>query len=66
MPNYRYVAVKEGLPIRPPVSLQSDDIGEAIELVRLGQERADCELWHGSRMIAFVPKDRAPAFRLDD
>jgi hypothetical protein len=66
MPIYRYLAVQGDVPIRRPVPLESDDVAEAIELVRLRQERADCELWFGPRKVAIVPKDRAPAIRLDE
>jgi hypothetical protein len=66
MPIYRYLAMKGDVPIKPPVRLESDDDAEAIELVRLSMERADCELWQGPRKVAIVPRDRGPAIRLDE
>lgn len=66
MPIYRYLAMQGDVPIRPPVPLESDDDAEAIELVRLSMERADCELWQGPRKVAIVPKDRAPVIRVEE
>jgi hypothetical protein len=65
MGSYRYVPLKDGVPVEPPIELESGDDDEAIELVRLSMARADCELWRGARKVAIVPRDRKPAIRLD-
>ena len=64
MVHYRYIPLKDGVPVKTPVELDSSDDDEAIELVRLSMVRADCELWRRSRKVAIVPKDRRPAIRL--
>ena len=63
MGSYRYVPLKDDGPAKAPIELEADDDEEAIELIRLSMERADCELWSGARKVAIVCKDRRPAIR---
>ena len=57
MPIYHFHSVAGKLPVVPDIDLESVDDAEAIELVRLGCEPADCELWCGSRKVAVIRKD---------
>jgi hypothetical protein len=64
VPIYHFHSVAGELPVVPDIDLEAADDAEAIELVRLGCEPADCELWCGSRKVAVIPKDSSPALPL--
>ena len=60
MGSYRFYPVKGGVRVKPAIPLGADDDVEAVELVRLGREPTDCELWCGKRKVALVPRSGAP------
>ena len=60
MGSDRFYPVREGVPTKPAIPLGADDDVEAVELVRLGRELTDCELWCGKRKVAFIPRGGAP------
>jgi hypothetical protein len=65
MGGYRYVPLKDSVPLGAPVEIETaDDDEDTIEIVRLAMERTDCELWRGQQRVAIVPRDRRPVVRL--
>jgi hypothetical protein len=46
--------------IHTSADLEAEDDLEAVQLVRLRLEPADCELWCGRRKVAFCPCGRLP------
>ena len=54
MISYRLYCLKDGR-ILSTALFEADDDVAAIEKARARQSTVDCELWAGSRLVAFIP-----------
>lgn len=60
MADYRLYLMSDDGHILQAADLTADDDQEAIELVRLRQERSDVELWCNKRKVASFPRGQPP------
>lgn len=59
MPSYRVLCL-EGSKIAERSDFEVEDDDEALVLFALRGEKADCEIWHGDRKVAMIPKGANP------
>ncbi len=55
-----WVFCLEGSRVVHHLDFEADDDEEAIELVTIRREDADCELWCGDRKVATIMRDERP------
>ena len=53
MIDYRLLCLKNGRIVDAP-SFEAEDDVTAIEACRARRDSVDCELWSGSRLVAFI------------
>jgi hypothetical protein len=54
--NYRLYCLKDGCILSMSLFEAEDDVA-AMEAARARRSQIDCELWSGSRLVAFIPAD---------
>jgi hypothetical protein len=60
MAEYRLYSLGRDGHINQGSDIAAEDDEEAIALARLGLERADVEIWRGTRKVALIPQGMPP------
>lgn len=56
-----FVFLMDGDSILDRLDFEADDDAEALALLALRRERADCDMWCGDRFVATIPKGANPS-----
>ena len=57
-----FVFCMDGERILERFDFEAEDDAEAVALLALRRERAECDLWCGDRLVAIIPKGENPFF----